>query len=142
MATTSTAQAHWEGSLFEGSGQVELVTSGLATFDVAWAKRADARSGTTNPEELIAAAHAVCFSMAFSNILAQNGTPPASLDTRVDVSFTPGPGITGSQITVRGRVPGLDAAGFAELAEKAKINCPVSKALAGVDITLEASFDQ
>lgn len=140
MATTSTARAHWEGSLFEGSGQVELVSSGLATFDVAWEKRAEARSGATNPEELLAAAHAVCFSMAFSNILAQNGTPPASLDTRVEVSFTPGPGITGSHITVFGRVPSLDAAGFAELAEKAKVNCPVSKALAGVEITLEASF--
>ena len=94
MATQSKAQAHWEGSLFEGSGRVELVTSGVASFDVSWAARAESGAGTTNPEELIAAAHATCFSMALSNMLAKNGTPPASLDTRADVTFVPGTGIT------------------------------------------------
>ncbi|HSO68551.1 MAG TPA: OsmC family peroxiredoxin [Arachnia sp.] len=140
MATTSTAQAHWEGSLFEGSGQVELVTSGLATFDVAWGARAESGPGATNPEELIAAAHATCFSMALSNILAKNDTPPASLDTKADVTFVPGTGITRSHITVVGRVPGLTADQFLAFAETAKVECPVSMALAGVEITMEASF--
>ena len=142
MATTSTAQAHWEGSLFEGSGQVELVTSGLATFDVAWGARAESGPGTTNPEELIAAAHATCFSMALSNILAKNDTPPASLDTKADVTFVPGTGITGSHITVVGRVPGLTADQVLAFAETAKVECPVSMALAGVEITMEASFEE
>lgn len=140
MATVSTAQAHWEGSLMEGAGSVELVTSGVGSFDVAWAKRAEAGAGTTNPEELIAAAHATCYSMALSHALAGNGTPPQALDTRVEVSFQPGVGITGSHITVVGSVPGLDAEGFQAFAQDAKANCPVSKALAGVEITLDASF--
>ncbi len=140
MATVSTAQAHWEGSLMEGAGTVELVTSGLASFDVAWGKRAEAGSGTTNPEELIAAAHATCYSMALSHALAGNGTPPQALDTTVEVSFQPGVGITGSHITVVGSVPGLDADSFLAFAQDAKANCPVSKALAGVEITLDASF--
>ena len=142
MATTSTAQAHWEGSLFEGSGQVELVTSGLATFDVAWGARAESGPGTTNPEELIAAAHATCFSMALSNILAKNDTPPASLDTKADVTFVPGTGITGSHLTVVGRVPGLTADEFLAFAGTAKAECPVSQALAGVEITMDASFEE
>lgn len=139
MATVNTAQAHWEGSLMEGSGTVELVTSGLATFDVKWAKRAEAGAGTTNPEELIAAAHATCYSMALSHALAGNGTPPESLDTKVEVSFQPGEGITGSHITVVGKVPGLSDEEFVRFAEEAKEGCPVSKALAGVTITLDAS---
>ncbi|MBB1516340.1 OsmC family peroxiredoxin [Tessaracoccus sp. MC1679] len=142
MATTSTAQAHWEGSLFEGSGQVELVTSGLATFDVAWGARAESGQGATNPEELIAAAHATCFSMALSNILAKNDTPPASLDTKADVTFVPGTGITGSHLTVVGRVPGLTADEFLAFAGTAKAECPVSQALAGVEITMDASFEE
>lgn len=139
MATVNTAQAHWEGSLMEGSGTVELVTSGLATFDVKWAKRAEAGAGTTNPEELIAAAHATCYSMALSHALAGNGTPPESLDTKVEVTFQPGEGITGSHITVVGKVPDLSADDFVRFAEEAKAGCPVSKALAGVPITLDAS---
>ncbi|HSN44395.1 MAG TPA: OsmC family peroxiredoxin [Propionibacteriaceae bacterium] len=139
MATVSTAQAHWEGSLMEGAGQVELVTSGRATFDVKWAKRAEAGAGTTNPEELLAAAHATCYSMALSHALAGNNTPATSIDTTVEVTFQPGTGITGSKITVVGNVPGLDADAFLAFAEDAKANCPVSKALA-IDITLDASF--
>ena len=142
MATTSTAQAHWEGSLFEGSGQVELVTSGLATFDVAWGARAESGQGATNPEELIAAAHATCFSMALSNILAKNDTPPASLDTKADVTFVPGTGITGSHLTVVGRVPGLTADEFLAFAGTAKAECPESHALAGVEITMDARFEE
>lgn len=138
MATISTAQAHWEGSLMEGAGRVELVTSKVASFDVKWAKRAQAGEGTTNPEELMAAAHATCYSMALSHALAGNNTPPESLDTKVEVTFEPGVGITGSHITVVGKVPGLDADGFVAFAQDAKANCPVSKALAGVAITLDA----
>jgi len=139
MATLSTAKAHWEGSLIEGGGTVELVTSGLGSFDVAWAKRAEAGPGGTNPEELIAAAHATCYSMALSHALAGNGTPPASLDTTVEVGFQPGVGITGSRITVVGSVPGLTEEQFLAFAADAKANCPVSKALA-IEITLDATF--
>ena len=139
MATVSTAKAHWEGSLIEGGGTVQLATSGLDTFDVKWAKRVEAGAGNTNPEELLAAAHATCYSMALSHALAGNGTPPASLDTTVEVGFQPGVGVTGSKISVVGNVPGLTAAEFQTFAEGAKANCPISKALA-IDITLEASF--
>ena len=140
MATSSTAQAHWEGSLMEGAGTVALATSGLGTFDVTWAKRADAGAGMTNPEELIAAAHSACYSMALSHALAGNGTPPASLDTTAVVSFQPGVGITGSHLTVVANVPGLTAEEFQTFAAGAKDGCPVSKALAGVEITLDASL--
>lgn len=140
MATVSTAQAHWEGSLVDGSGQVELVTSGAAKFDVEWAKRAEAGRGTTNPEELIAAAHATCYSMALSHALAGNGTPPDSIDTKAEVGFQPGVGITGSHLSVKGKVPGIDRQTFDKFAADAKENCPVSQALTGIKITLDATF--
>lgn len=141
MATTSTARTHWEGSLIEGSGTTELVTSGVATFDVAWSKRAEAGAGGTNPEELIAAALATCFSMALSHALAGNGTPPARLDVTVDVTFVPGTGITGAALALVGAVPGLTADEFDSFAQDAKANCPVSKALAGVEKTLTVTFE-
>ncbi|GAA1392610.1 OsmC family peroxiredoxin [Luteococcus peritonei] len=137
MATTNTATTHWEGTLMEGQGRTELATSGVAGFDVKWAARAEAGQGTTNPEELIAAAHATCYSMALSNKLAQDGTPATSLDTAAEVSFQPGQGITGITLKVSGDVPGLSADDFAEKAEWAKENCPVSQALASVPKTLE-----
>lgn len=140
MATSNTAFTHWEGSLFEGSGTTELRTSGVATFPVKWAARAEAGAGTTNPEELIAAAHATCYSMALSLALANNGTPAESIDTTAEVGFQPGVGITGSHLTVVGKVPGLTAEQFADFAADAKANCPVSKALTGIEITLDASF--
>ena len=140
MATTSIARTHWEGSLTEGAGTTELVTSGITTFDVAWSKRAEAGQGTTNPEELLAAALATCYSMALSHALAGNGTPPATLDTEVGVDFVPGTGITGATIKVAGSVPGLTEDEFTRFAEDTKENCPVSKALAGVNKTLEATF--
>lgn len=140
MASTSTATTHWEGSLTEGKGTTELVTSGVATFDVAWAKRAEAGGGTTNPEELIAAALATCYSMALSHGLAGNGTPPASIDTTVEVDFVPGTGITAARIKVVGSVPGITAEEFTTFAEDTKENCPVSKALAGVEKTVEIEF--
>lgn len=140
MATTRTANAHWEGSLLEGSGTVSLDSSGLATFDVTWASRAETPDGRTSPEELIAAAHSACYSMALSHALAGAGTPPESLDTKADVTFQPGEGITGILLTVRARVPGIDADAFLAAAENAKLNCPVSKALTGTTISLDAAL--
>jgi osmotically inducible protein OsmC len=124
----------------EGSGQVTLESSGLGTFDVSWPSRAEDPDGRTSPEELIAAAHSSCFSMALSSGLAKAGTPPESLETSVDVTFQPGEGITGIHITVRGTVPGISAEDFVTAAEGAKANCPVSKALAGTTITLDAGL--
>jgi lipoyl-dependent peroxiredoxin len=140
MATTRTANAHWEGSLMEGSGTVELASSGLATFDVSWPARAEEANGKTSPEELIAAAHSTCFSMALSNGLAKGGTPPTTVDTTADVTFQPGKGITGIKLTVKAAVPGLTAEQFAAAAEDAKTNCPVSAALTGTEITLDATL--
>lgn len=140
MATTRTAKAHWEGTLFEGAGTVNLESSGLGSFDVSWPARAEEPSGRTSPEELIAAAHSSCFSMALSKALADAGTPAQSLDTQADVSFQPGEGITGIKLTVRGKVDGASADDFAKAAEGAKAGCPVSQALTGTTITLDAAL--
>jgi osmotically inducible protein OsmC len=140
MATTRNATTHWEGSLMEGAGRVTLESSDLGTFEVTWASRANEPEGRTSPEELIAAAHSSCFSMALSSALAKAGTPPEALDTSAAVTFQPGEGITGIHLTVRGTVPGLSAEGFVEAAEGAKANCPVSKALTGTAITLDAAL--
>lgn len=137
MATVSKATTRWEGSLFEGAGTTSLDTSEVATFPVKWAARAESGKGTTNPEELLAAAHATCYSMALSNALAKEGTPPASLETTAAVTFVPGTGITGIRITLRGDVPGLDRDGLVAKAEWAKENCPVSQALKAVPMELE-----
>jgi osmotically inducible protein OsmC len=140
MATTRTANAHWEGALTDGSGRVSLDSSGLGAYDVSWPARAEEPNGKTSPEELIAAAHSACFSMALSHGLAQRGTPPESVDTRADVTFQPGEGITGIHLTVRASVPGLSAEDFQSAAEGAKNNCPVSQALTGTKITLDATL--
>lgn len=140
MPTTRTATTVWEGTLFEGAGKVTLESSGLGTFDVNWPSRAEEANGKTSPEELIAAAHSACFSMAFSNGLAENGTPATSLQTGAAVEFTPGTGITGIKLTTRGVVEGLDNATFVKLAEEAKAGCPVSQALSGTTITLDAAL--
>jgi osmotically inducible protein OsmC len=141
MAATRTAQAHWEGSLTEGAGRVSLESSGLGTYDVTWAARSEEKAeGRTSPEELIAAAHSSCFSMALSKALNDAGSPPQALDTRADVTFQPGQGITGVHLTVVGTVPGMSADDFAAAAEGAKVNCPVSQALTGTTITLDASL--
>jgi len=124
----------------EGQGTVELASSGIGTYPVSWPSRAEQANGKTSPEELIAAAHATCFSMALSHGLAGAGTPPTTVDTSADVTFQPGTGITGIVLKVRASVPGLDADGFAAAAENAKKNCPVSQALAAVPITLEAEL--
>ena len=140
MATTRKATTHWEGSLMQGAGKVTLESSGLGTYDVTWPSRAEEPNGRTSPEELIAAAHASCFSMALSHALSQAGNEPEALDTSAEVTFQPGEGITGIAIRVRGSVPGLSADAFREAAEGAKANCPVSKALTGTTITLDADL--
>jgi osmotically inducible protein OsmC len=143
MATDRRADVIWKGSLMEGGGTVVSTTSGvLGEQAVSWAARStDETGGKTSPEELIAAAHAACFSMALSAGLSKDGTPPDELRTSATVTFQPGEGITKIALTVEGRVPGLDAAAFEEAAQGAKANCPVSKALAGVpEITLDASL--
>ena len=142
MATERRAEATWQGSLMDGSGRIENVTSGvLGGLDVTWTSRAEEPAGKTSPEELIAAAHATCFSMALSHGLAEEGHAPERLETAATVTFQPGEGITKIALTVRGQVPGLDQEGFEKAAEAAKDGCPVSKALASVpEITLDAQL--
>ena len=140
MATRS-AEATWTGDLESGSGEIHEVPSGaFGPLQVSWAARTeDDQGGKTSPEELIAAAHASCFSMALSLGLAKAGTPAEQLDTSATVTFVPGTGITQSALTVVGRVPGIDAAAFQEAADSAKDGCPVSGALKGnVELTLDA----
>ncbi|WP_418959664.1 OsmC family protein [Streptomyces tritici] len=140
MAATRSAHAVWEGDLLKGSGEVTLDSSGLGSYKVSWPARTEEPNGMTSPEELIAAAHSSCFNMAFSNVLAKAGNAPARLETKADVTFVPGTGITTSHLTVRATVPGLDPEKFQELAQDAKKNCPVSQALAGVTIELTAEL--
>ena len=142
---TRTARTAWNGGLQDGSGQIELSSSGVGTYDVSFPKRAaDEAAGTTSPEELIAAAHSSCYAMQLSNEIAEAGGTPQSLEVTADVALGPDPSggfrLTGISLTVVGEVDGLDAAGFEKAAQAAKIGCPVSKALTGVDITLEASL--
>lgn len=140
MATDRRADVTWQGSLMDGSGTIRSTTSGkLGEQKVSWPNRSEDNPDATSPEELIAAAHAACFSMALSAGLARAGTPPEELNTSATVTFQPGEGITKIALTVAGRVPGIDDAAFQEAANGAKENCPVSKALASVpEITLEA----
>ncbi|MGB2721258.1 MAG: OsmC family protein [Rhodococcus sp. (in: high G+C Gram-positive bacteria)] len=142
---TRTSRTAWNGTLEQGSGQVELSSSGAATFDVSFPKRAaENADGTTSPEELIAAAHSSCYAMQLSALIAEAGGTPQSLEVTADVSLGPDePGfkLTGIKLTVRGEVEGLDADGFAKAAQGAKETCPVSKALTGVDITLDAALE-
>ncbi|MEU4923020.1 OsmC family protein [Streptomyces parvus] len=140
MATTRQAHTVWEGNLIEGKGVVTFDSSGIGEYDVSWPSRSEAANGKTSPEELIAAAHSSCFSMALSHGLAGAGTPPTKLETKADVTFQPGTGITGIHLSVVGEVPGLDEAGFVKAAEDAKANCPVSQALTGTTITLSAAL--
>lgn len=138
--TVRSAQAHWAGSLMEGKGEVEFLNSSLGSVEVDWRNRAGESEGKTSPEELIAAAHSACYSMALSHALAGNGTPPVAVDTRADVTFVPGEGITGIVLTVRASVPGLGADDFQRFAQEAKTGCPVSAALTGTTITLDAAL--
>ncbi|BAS08531.1 peroxiredoxin OsmC [Arthrobacter sp. Hiyo4] len=140
MAATRTAHTVWNGDLMTGSGQTTLDSSGLGTFEVTWKARTEAAEGKTSPEELIAAAHASCFSMAFSNMLAQAGHAPEEINTKADVTFVPGTGITGSHLTVSAKIPGISEEEFQKIAAEAKVGCPVSGALASIDITLDATL--
>jgi len=142
MATERSAQVQWQGDLINGSGTIAQVPSGaFGPLDVSWASRSEEPNGKTSPEELIAAAWASCFAMSLSSGLAKAGNPPERLETSATLTFQPGEGIIKGALTVRGTVPGIDEAGFAEAAETAKQNCPVSRALAGIPaVTLDAQL--
>jgi osmotically inducible protein OsmC len=145
MAEIRHANVVWNGSLTDGAGMITYVSSGaIARLPVSWASRTSAHEGLTSPEELLAAAHASCFSMALASRLAKNGTPATQLDVRADVTFDNASGgwkVTTSKLTVRGEVPGIDAAAFEQLADDAKDNCPISQAIKGnVGVSLEASL--
>ena len=142
MAVTSSGSARWQGSLIEGKGTVSTASGVFADQEVTWARRADGEGSGTTPEELLAAAHAACFSMALSHQLAQGGNPPESLETSAEVSFVAGEGVKSSHITVRGRVPGIDADEFRDAAEGAKDGCPISGALKGnVELSVDATLE-
>lgn len=140
MATERRAEVTWRGDLMKGEGTIEKVSSGaFGPLDVSWPARTESPNGKTSPEELIAAAHAACFSMALSHGLAQAGTPPESLTVSATVTFVPGTGITSSALEVEGRVSGLDEAAFRQAADQAKEGCPVSSALKGnVELSVSA----
>lgn len=143
---TRTARTAWNGTLQDGAGQVELTSSKVGTYDVSFPKRAaEDAGGTTSPEELIAAAHSSCYAMQLSANVAEAGGTPIALDVTADVSLGPDPAggfrITGIALRVRGEVEGLDEDGFRQAAEAAKAGCPVSKALTGTQITLDAALE-
>jgi osmotically inducible protein OsmC len=142
---TRTARTAWNGTLQEGAGQVELSSSKVGTFEVSFPKRAaDEAGGTTSPEELIAAAHSSCYAMALSSEIGKAGGTPQALDITAEVTLGQvdgAPTITKIALTVRGEVDGLDADGFQQAAQAAKVGCPVSKALAAVDISLDAALE-
>ena len=137
-----TAKTTWNGGLEDGTGTVELTSSGVGTYEVSFPKRAaDDAGGTTSPEELIAAAHTACYAMQFSALLGAAGGTEPSLQVRADVRLGPDPAggfrIGGVKLTVGGSAAGVDQQAFAKIAEDAKNSCPVSKALTGTEITLE-----
>jgi osmotically inducible protein OsmC len=144
---TRTARTAWNGSLETGEGQVELSSSKIGTYDVSFPKRAaEEANGFTSPEELLAAAHSACYAMQFSAILGAAGGTVEALDVKADVTLGPdksdgGFKLTGIHLTVSGEVSGIDAATFEKAAADAKASCPVSKALTGVDITLDATLE-
>ena len=142
---TRTARTAWNGGLQDGSGQVELSSSKVGTYDVSFPKRAaDEAGGTTSPEELIAAAHSSCYAMQFSALVAEAGGTPQSVEVTADVALGPDSGggfrLTGITLTVRAEVEGLDEAAVLKVADEAKATCPISKALTGVEITLDAAL--
>jgi osmotically inducible protein OsmC len=140
MALTSEATTLWFGDLDSGSGTTSLDSSDAGEFPVSWEARTAGVVGRTNPEELLAASHSACFSMAFSSRLAKAGHAPESLQVTAAVTFQPGEGVTGSHLVVNAKVPGLAEKDFQTIAEDAKANCPISQALAGIPITLEATL--
>lgn len=140
MPVTSEATTLWFGDLKSGSGTTSLDSSDAAEFPVSWAARSEGETGKTNPEELLGAAHSACYSMALSSALAGNGTPPESLQVTAAVTFDPAQGITGSHLLVSAKVADIGDADFQRIADAAKSECPVSRALVGIPITLEASL--
>jgi len=145
MAEIRHASVVWNGGLTDGAGMITYLSSGVVSrLPVTWASRTSAHDGKTSPEELLAAAHASCFSMALSSRLAKNGTPPTQLDVRAEVTFDNASGgwkVTASRLTVTGDVPGIDAETFERLADDAKDNCPISQALKGnVELSVEAKL--
>ena len=140
MALTSEATTVWTGDLMSGRGNTTLDSSHAAEFPVTWAARSVGTPSTTNPEELLGAAHASCFSMALAGILATAGHTPDSIQTTAAVTFQPGTGVVGSHLLVSARVPGITEEEFEAFAEDAKQNCPISKALTGIPITIEAEL--
>ena len=143
---TRTARTAWNGTLEKGSGQVELSSSGVGTYTVSFPRRAaEDAEGVTSPEELLAASHSACYAMQLSAFIAQAGGTPESLEVRADVTLAPDPAggfhLSGIVLTVRGEVTGLDADGFVKAAQDAKVGCPISKALTGVEITLDAALE-
>jgi osmotically inducible protein OsmC len=134
------ATAVWKGTLKEGNGTIDTQSGAFKAAPYSFKGRFEDESGRsgTNPEELIAAAHAACYAMQLSHFLAENGTPADRLEAKAVVTLVPGSGITGSALTLVGSVPGIDAGKFRELADKAKQECPVSKALGAIEVTLNA----
>jgi osmotically inducible protein OsmC len=141
MTVESSASATWEGSLVSGKGTVRPASGAFPELGLTWNQRAESRVSGTSPEELIAAAHSSCLSMALANGLTGAGHAPERLDTTAKVTFGAGEGIVAIHLIVRGKVPGIDAAVFTAAVEDAKANCPVSKALAAVPITAEATLE-
>lgn len=140
MALTSEATTVWNGDLISGEGTTTLDSSQLAEFRVNWRARTDGEASTTNPEELLGAAHASCYSMQLANTLANAGFQPTSIQTTAAVTFAVGTGVVGSHLLVDADVPGISEEQFMALAEDAKVNCPISLALAAIPITLEAEL--
>ena len=140
MAVTSESTTLWFGSLMEGRGTTSLDSSDAAEFPVTWAARAEGEAGRTNPEELLGAAHSACFAMQLAHNLSEAGHTPESLQVTAAVTFAPGEGVTGSHLLVSAKVSGITAEEFTTFAEEAKATCPISKALGGTSITLEASL--
>jgi osmotically inducible protein OsmC len=142
MAAVSRADAVWEGDLTNGKGRVKVASGTFDEFPVTWATRTERHQGGTSPEELLAAAHAACYSMAFSNLLSKAGYKVERLNTSAEVEFVPGPGITTITLTTVGHIHGIEPAAFQKEAEAAKEGCPISKALHGnVTLKLNARLD-
>lgn len=141
MAAESNATTVWEGDLLSGRGTTSVASGVFPDFVVSWPARTERTSGSTSPEELLAASHSACFCMALSNILAKGGNAPERIEASAAVTFVPGEGVKSSRLTVRGSVPGLDQAGFEAAARDAGENCPISQALKGnVEVTVEATL--
>lgn len=138
MSVASKSHSTWSGDLPTGKGHTSLVSSGTVDFDIDWKSRSAGGGSAVTPEELLAAAHSSCYAMALSHALGENGTPPTDVSVDAVVSFVPGEGVKSSALTVVATVPGVSADEFAKFAEDAKANCPVSQALAGIDITLDS----